>query len=105
MRLHATLLGQIDSLLSESQRLHRQVARLDTHTVAGGRQAARLRRLTAALRKVDADMRNWTYDFQQLDTLGLSPHQYDDLWADAQLELHRLEAQMRTALDSARRVR
>lgn len=104
MRLHDALMGHLDSLMSESQRLRQQAARLDTHTVAGRRQAARLRRLTAAISAADAGMRGLMHDFAKVDTVRLTAHQYVDFWADEQ-QLRRLAAQTRTALDSARWVR
>ena len=105
MRLHDALMGHMDSLMSESQRLRQQAARLDTHAVAGRRQAARLRRLTAALGAADAGMMGWMHDFQKTDTVRFSAHQYADFWADEQQKLRRLETQTRAALDSARRAR
>ena len=105
MRLHDALMGHMDSLMSESQRLRQQVARLDTHAVAGRRKAARLRRLVAALGAADVGMMGWMHDFQKIDTVRFSAHQYADLWADEQQQLRRLETQTRTALDSAQRLK
>ena len=105
MRQHDVLMGHMDSLMSEGQRLRQRSARLDTHTPAGQRQAARLRRLTAALSAADNGMMGWMHDFAKVDTVGLSAHQYADFWADQQRQLHQLETQTRAALDSARWVR
>ena len=105
MRLHDALMGKMDSLMSEGQRLRQRAGGLDTSAVAGRRQAARQRRLAAALGTADERMMGWMHDFQKIDTTRFSAHQYVDYWADQQRQLRRMQGQTRAALDSARRIR
>ncbi|WP_156176248.1 hypothetical protein [Hymenobacter terrenus] len=105
MRLHDTLMGRMDSLMSEDQRLHQYTARLDTTTATGQRQAARLRRFANSLHYADDAMMTWMHDFQKVDTVGLSAHQYADFWAMQQRYLRQIYTKTSAALDSSRTIR
>ena len=99
MHLHDVLMGRMDSVMSEGQRLQRLAGRVDTTTAAGRRQAAQLRRLGAALRNADARMMDWMHRFQP-DTAKLTVAQTESFWTRELQTLRRIQAQTSAALDA-----
>lgn len=102
MRHHDTLMSRMDALVLERQRLQRQLPTLDSTSTAGQGQARTIRRRVVALQQADAAMMDWMHRYREPDTTRLSPHQYQDFWADQAQQLSQLDQQMRAALDSAR---
>ncbi|UOQ78010.1 hypothetical protein MUN84_05140 [Hymenobacter sp. 5516J-16] len=105
MRQHDDLMGRMDALTTERQRLTAQLAATDSATTTGYRRAQRLHRAIAALRRADAAMLTWMHQYQEPDTVQLTAHQYEDFWNTEAEELRALERHMTAALDSAKSVR
>jgi hypothetical protein len=105
MQHHDALMGRMDALTTERQRLLQQLPALDSTSAAGRRQVRAIRRHVLALQQADAEMMDWMHRYREPDTTRLSAHQYQDFWADQAQQLSRLEQQMSAALDSARQLR
>ncbi|MBT9395118.1 hypothetical protein KLP40_18265 [Hymenobacter sp. NST-14] len=105
MQHHDALMGRMDALTTERQRLQRQLPTLDSASAVGRGRARTIRRRVLALQQADAAMMEWMHRYREPDTTRLSAHQYQDFWADQAGQLTRLEQQMRAALDSAHQLR
>jgi len=105
MQRHDSLMGRMDALNTERQRLQQQLTTLDTTGVAGRDAAQTLRRRARALLQADAAMMDWMHRYQEPDTTRLSAHQLADFWADHAQQLTQLDSQITTALDSAQQLR
>jgi outer membrane PBP1 activator LpoA protein len=105
MRQHDAQMARMDALAAERQRLQAVLRRLDSTTVAGQRQARRLRRATVGLGAADAAMMNWMHHYQEPDTARLTARQHEDFWADQARQLAAVERAMTAALDSGSALR
>ena len=105
LRLHESAMGRLQALGTERQRLAGALAKLNAGTPAGQRQAARLRRATAALQQADDQMMAWMHDTREPDSTKASPAQVAAYWQQQLPVLKGIDQRTAAALDSARALR
>lgn len=104
MQLHEAAMSRLEALGTERQRLAAALARLSA-APAGQRQAARLRRATAALQQADDQMMAWMHDAHEPDSAKVGPAQVAAYWQQQLPILKGIDQRTTAALDSAKALR